>query len=166
MSVGCVRRAGIRSARLEALASDRPADFTGPSSRRGASPRGIDAMQNSDMDAFAINPAQVRDVSSLLLDAKGCLRVVPARTLEATTPQERFLFGVREGVYSFPTVELCEFLRSRIAGRTVIEIGAGHGPLAQALSIPATDNRQQEDEELKAYYQAIGQPTVRWPAAR
>lgn len=121
-------------------------------------------MQNSDMDAFAINPAQVRDVSSLLLDAEGCLRVVPARTLEATTPQERFLFGVREGVYSFPTEELCEFLRSRIAGRTAIEIGAGHGVLSQALSILATDNRQQEDEELKAYYQAIGQPTVRYGA--
>lgn len=121
-------------------------------------------MQNSHMDAFAINPAQVRDISSQLLDAEGRLRVVSARTLEPTTPQERFLFGVREGVYSFPTEELCEFLRSRIAGRTAIEIGAGHGLLAQALSIPATDNRQQEDEELKAYYQAIGQPTVRYGA--
>lgn len=50
--------------------------------------------------------------------------------------------------------------RSRIKGRIAIEIGAGHGVLAGALSIPATDNRQQEDPELRAYYAQIGQSTV------
>jgi hypothetical protein len=32
--------------------------------------------------------------------------------------------------------------------------------LAQALDIPATDNRQQEDEDIRAYYRALGQPMV------
>ena len=117
-------------------------------------------VHNLNMEAFAIDPTKVQDISSRLLDDRGRLRVSSARTLAGTTAQERLLFGVREGIYCFPTDELCEFLRSRIEGRTAIEIGAGHGVLAEALSIPATDNRQQEDPELKAYYAQIGQPTV------
>lgn len=114
------------------------------------------------MDVFEIDPSQVRDISRDLLDSQRRLRIVPAHTLEKTTAQERLLFGVREGLYSFPTDELCAFLRTRIAGRSAIEIGAGHGILAEALAIPATDNRQQEEESVKAYYDEIGQPTVRY----
>jgi hypothetical protein len=114
------------------------------------------------MDVFEIDPTRVRDISPELLDGHRRLRVVSADILKKTTAQERLLFGVREGLYSFPTEELCEFLRARIAGRTAIEVGAGHGSLAEALSIPATDNRQQEEEGMKAYYEEIGQPTVRY----
>ena len=113
-----------------------------------------------DMDAFAIDPTKVRDISSLLLDDRGRLRVSPTRTLAGTTAAERLLFGVLHGIYSFPTDELCDFLRTKIAGKVAIEIGAGHGILADALSIPATDNRQQEDPELKDYYRKLGQRTV------
>ena len=120
----------------------------------------IGTVENLPMDAFALDPKKVQDISDHLLDDRGRLRISSARMLEGTTAQERLLFGVRQGVYSFPTDELCEFLRSRIKGRIAIEIGAGHGILAQELSIPATDNRQQEDPELKAYYAQIGQPTV------
>lgn len=95
-----------------------------------------------------------------MLDEQGQLRVVPASTLASTTPEERMLFGVRHGLYSFPTEELRDYLLARIAGRRAIEIGAGSGVLAKELGIPATDNRQQEDAELKAYYQRLGQPTV------
>ena len=112
------------------------------------------------MDAHILDPAEVRDISGLLLDEQRCLRVIPSSVLEDTTPQERLLFGVRHGLYSFPTEELCSFLRERIRGRRAIEIGAGHGALAKALAIPATDNRQQEDERVKAHYAALRQPTV------
>lgn len=112
------------------------------------------------MDVYFTDAASVRDISSLLLDNNGRLRVIPAQVLEDTTAQERLLFGVRHGLYSFPTEELCEFLRARIRGKTTIEIGAGHGALAGTLSIPATDNRQQEEAEFKAHYRQIRQPTV------
>lgn len=116
------------------------------------------------MDAYPIDADKVRDISGKLLDEDGILRVVPARILEATTAEERLLFGVRHGIYSFPTEELCEYLRKRIAGRRAIEIGAGHGVLAQALGIPATDNRQQEESGVRAHYRALGQPTVPYGA--
>lgn len=112
------------------------------------------------MDAYILNPAKQRDISHLLLDEQRRLRVVPASALEGTTPQERLLFGVRHGLYCFPTEELCSFLQARIGGRSAIEIGSGHGALAKALGIPATDNRQQEEPAMRAHYAAIGQPTV------
>ncbi|CAN7761249.1 hypothetical protein LJR039_007111 [Pseudorhodoferax sp. LjRoot39] len=112
------------------------------------------------MGTFALDPSTTRDISPFMLDARGRARVVPASTLASTTPEERLLFGVRHGLYSFPTEELCSHLRERIAGRRAIEIGAGNGVLAEALGIPATDNRQQDQAEVKAYYQRLGQPTV------
>ena len=99
------------------------------------------------MDSVLIDPTEVRDISNRLLDGHGRLRITSAHVLEKTTAQERLLFGVRHGLYSFPTDELCGFLRSRIEGKVAIEIGSGHGVLAKALSIPATDNRQQEGPE-------------------
>lgn len=112
------------------------------------------------MAMYHLNPAKIRDISSLLLDESKTLQVVSAGTLKSTTKEERLLFGVRHGLYSFPTQELCSYLKDRIAGRSAIEIGAGHGKLAQALGIPATDNRQQEDAALRQHYARLGQPIV------
>ncbi|MBB3181154.1 hypothetical protein [Variovorax sp. Sphag1AA] len=112
------------------------------------------------MESFAIDRTRVRDISHLLLDDLGRLRVTPSRILSETTRTERLLFGILHGFYSFPTTELCEFLRGRIGGRSAIEIGAGHGILARELGIPATDNRQQEEAAIKAHYERLGQPTV------
>src|SRR5205823_5501635 len=81
-------------------------------------------VQNAAMDLFTINPAKVRDISAQLLDSRGRVQVTSASLLAKTTAQERLVFGVRQGLYSFPTDELCDFLRSRIAGRSAIEIGA------------------------------------------
>lgn len=112
------------------------------------------------MEPFVLDPRRTRDISAQLLDAQGLLRVVPASVLHLTTEAERMLFGVRHGVYGLPTLELCDYLRHRIAGRRAIEIGAGTGVLAQALGIPATDNRQQEEPAIAAHYERLGQPTV------
>lgn len=112
------------------------------------------------MDTYLADPASIRDISPLLVGRAGRLSVVPASVLAQTSAQERLLFGVRHGLYSFPTEELCEFLRKRIKGKTAIEVGAGHGTLSRALNIPATDSRVQEEAAVKAHYQQIGQPTV------
>lgn len=107
-----------------------------------------------------LDPRSIRDISGLLLDEQGRLKVVPASVLAQTTREERALFGVRHGLYSFPTLELVEHVRTLIGGRKAIEIGAGYGVLAAALGIPATDNRQQEQPDIAAYYAALRQPTV------
>jgi hypothetical protein len=74
--------------------------------------------------------------------------------------EDRVLFCVKHGIYCLLTQELVDRLQQIIAGRSAIEVGAGHGMLAKTLGIPATDNRQQEAPEIKAYYASLGQPTV------
>ncbi|WP_157266404.1 hypothetical protein [Azohydromonas aeria] len=113
------------------------------------------------MNAFLLNPASTRDLTTDALESPGRPRVLPAAWWATTTPDERALFGARHGIYSFPTVELVSWLQEFIAGRTAIEVGAGHGALAAALGIPATDNcHQQADALSAAYYRAHGQVPV------
>lgn len=107
-------------------------------------------------------PSTTRDISAEALDDQGRVRVLPAAFWAATRPQERALFGHLHGVYNFPTVELVDYLRTLIAGRSAIEIGAGNGVLAEALGITATDSRQQEKPRWRKVYAAEGQPTVRY----
>lgn len=111
------------------------------------------------LQAWHIDPARTRDLAPRLLDAAGAPRVVPAAALANTTPEERLRFGVEHGIYAFPTEELVAFLRDLIGGRSAIEIGAGHGRLAAALGIPATDNRQREGP-------ASARTTRRWASRR
>jgi hypothetical protein len=114
------------------------------------------------MDSFVIDQSRVRDISGDVLDNGGRLRILPTEYWANTTPMERALLGHRNGLYSFPTLELVEHLRQVIDGRSAIEIGAGHGVLAEALGIPATDSRQQEKSPYREFYAAHGQPPVRY----
>jgi hypothetical protein len=113
-------------------------------------------------DTFVLDPTKIRDIAPDVLDDTGRLRVLPAAYWATTTAEERALLGHRHGLYSFPTVELVEHLRNLINGRPAIEIGAGHGVLAQALDIPATDSREQDKPEYRLLYAMQGQPPVRY----
>lgn len=75
---------------------------------------------------------------------------------------ERALFGLRHGIYGLPTEELVAWLKREINGRSAVEIGAGHGALAEALGIPATDNWLQADPAIAAHYESRGQPVVKY----
>jgi hypothetical protein len=110
---------------------------------------------------FTINDIEsVRDLRPETLDAEGRLRVLPAAFWAGTTRDERALFGSRTGLYSFPTEELVARLKEIINGRRTIEIGAGHGVLAEALGIPATDSFQQRMRHYAKLYAAQGLVTV------
>jgi hypothetical protein len=111
---------------------------------------------------FTLDPATIRDLSPDVLNESGRMRVLPAAWWAATTVQERGLFGHRNAIYGFPTIELVDHLRDLIGGRPAIEIGAGHGVLAEALGIPATDSRQQEQPRYREIYAATGQPPIRY----
>jgi hypothetical protein len=109
-----------------------------------------------------VDPSRVRDLRPEVLDQDGRLRVLPAAFWAGTTREERALLGHSTGSYGFPTVELVAHLKALIGDRSAIEIGAGNGVLAEALGIPATDNRQQEMPEYAARILAAGQPPVRY----
>ena len=110
--------------------------------------------------AYTINTKGLRDLAPEALDPDGRLRVLPSSFWEQTTRDERAVFGVRHGLYSFPTVELVERLHEIIGERNAIEIGAGHGVLSEALGIVATDSYQQTNPTYQAFYEAMNQPIV------
>lgn len=112
------------------------------------------------MKSFLIDTCGLRDLGEEALDPKGRLRVMPAAFWEKTTSEERGAFGVRNGLYSFPTVELVHRLHEIIDGRSAIEVGAGHGVLAEALGILATDSHQQAMPKYRTLYEAMQQPIV------
>jgi hypothetical protein len=114
------------------------------------------------MSARIIDPNAIRNIDSMFLDDLGGLKTVPASLYAETSVEERAVFGMRHGLYGFTTVEMIEFLQEKIGSRKAIEIGAGHGGLAKALGILATDNRMQERAEIRAYYEALNQPVVRY----
>lgn len=114
------------------------------------------------LNAIYVDPRSVRDISPMMLDSQSRLKVVPAEVLQQTTKEERALFGVLNAYYGLPTAELVAFLKDFIGDRSALEIGAGHGGLAKALGIPATDNKQQERPDIRAYYEALKQPVIRY----
>lgn len=107
-----------------------------------------------------INSRGLRDLGDEALISPGRPRIMPASYYRAASLDERVAFCVRNGLYCLPTAELVDWLRNKIAGRTAVEIGAGNGVLADALGIPATDSRLQEDSKIAAVYAAAKQPLV------
>lgn len=106
--------------------------------------------------------ADTRDLTPDVIDIFGRMRVLPADWWATTTVPERALFGHRHGIYSIPTVELVDRVAEIIDGREAIEIGAGHGVLADALGIVGTDSMQQLQPRYRAIYEANGLPTVKY----
>lgn len=113
------------------------------------------------MGTHTIDPA-TRDITPEVMGQDGRMRLLPAEYWAGTTAHERALFGWRHGIYGFPTIELVEHLRVVIGGRSAIEVGAGHGVLAEALDIPATDNFMQDQPKYRAILARAGQPPVRY----
>lgn len=102
--------------------------------------------------------------SSGALDHDKVLQIMPASFYQQFTTEELAVFGVKNGVYSLPTVELVDWLKATVGDRSMLEIGAGNGVLAKALNIRATDNWMQTWPEIAAHYHALRQAPVQYGA--
>ena len=98
-------------------------------------------------------------MDDLLLD-NGLLRVLPAAILAALPPVHISIWGNKKGVYCFPTIELIEWLRDKVAGRSAIEICSGNGAIGRALNIPRTDSYNQTKPEMMALYAMYNQTPI------
>ena len=112
------------------------------------------------MKADLLKPGDVSYLDKILLDDARLVRALPAVTLRSLDPDHVRLWLHWNAVYQLPSVELVEWLRTRIAGRSAIEIGSGNGAVGRALGIPRTDNRCQEWPDVQIYYALTGQPIV------
>ncbi len=79
--------------------------------------------------------AQDRD----LLSQSGHLRLLPARDLLSVGLDRLRAWATLRARYQLVTMELVDWLRDRIGGRTALEIGAGMGDLGHHLGIVQSD---------------------------
>lgn len=107
--------------------------------------------------------SDIGPVDKLMVRPDGLLNVVPSWKLKEFPLPILQLWGVRRGVYQFPTEELLEWLSTQIAGRKAIEICAGNGVLGRELGIPATDSYMQAGPAVAAYYMSLGQHPITPP---
>lgn len=99
-----------------------------------------------------------------LLDERGALRLMPAAWYDQQDRHSLRVWCHYNARYGLPTVELVDWLKTRIAGRKSIEIGAGAGDLCYHIGNVGVDNHQQEWPDVKAYYAALQQPTIKYPS--
>lgn len=68
------------------------------------------------------------------------------------------------GLYTFPTTEVIEFLKSEIPDLSkTIEIGAGLGWISKTLGIRGTDLKLQNRYDIREIYELHNQPTINYP---
>lgn len=107
-------------------------------------------------------PCDVTYLDDLLLDAaSGRIKILPASVYAGIDPTHLVVWGTAHARYTFPTKELIDWLRTVIAGRKAIEVGAGNGDLGYHLGIPRSDNYSQQIPHIRAYYELLRQVPTR-----
>ncbi len=99
----------------------------------------------------------IRLDSQLLDHQTNRIKLLPASTYSELDRTELRIWCHYRARYLLPTIELIEWLKNRIDGRSAIEIGAGNGDLGYHLGIPAFDNGCQQYENVKLAYLRMGQ---------
>ena len=103
------------------------------------------------------------NIRKVVMDGKD-MRILPASVWQSFPWKEVRMLLHELGLYVVPTEELIDFLDKQIGDNSAIEICAGNGFIGRELGIPVTDSYQQQDDmTTKMYYQAFGQPTIRYP---
>ena len=108
-----------------------------------------------------LNPTDISYLSNILTlphtnaVAHSMLKDIPQNDLS--------LWCLNNAYYQLPSVELIDFLKSEIAGKTAIEIGAGNGCIGRNLGITITDNCLQNRPDIHLYYKSLGQNTITYP---
>jgi hypothetical protein len=92
-------------------------------------------------------------------------RMVSRTLYEDQDPLHIAAWANKRGFYSLPTIELGEFIREWIGGRSAHEIGAGHSAMARYLGIYHSDPRYQDKKGwANSAAQAANLPTAYVPA--
>lgn len=114
------------------------------------------------MNGILIENEDVSYLDKLLLDEKG-LKPVFAKDLSEVNPVHLMIWGNKNGVYTYPTVELIDWLREQINDKKAIEICSGTGVIGRALGIPFTDSYIQTSPEMILLYLSANQHPIQPP---
>lgn len=115
------------------------------------------------MKALFLTKQDISEIEAYTGASSGIIKPLPVAEVEKFGWEKILLFMYKYGLYTLPTVELIDYLAGIVRGKRAIEIGAGMGTIGRSLRIPITDSRMQELPEVKAYYDAVRQPVIRYP---
>lgn len=101
-------------------------------------------------------------LNKVLYKKNGYLRILPKKEYDKIKFDHLRLLAHMNGIYSFPTLELYNWIKDHFDLSNCIEIGAGNGSLAYHLKIPATDAKLTDKKEVQQYYIMLGQPIVKY----
>jgi hypothetical protein len=105
----------------------------------------------------------VKDISHEVLREDGKIKLMPSSEWRKYKWDDFRAFCHVKARYSIPTIEMIDFLRTKIGDRKTIEIGAGNGDLGFHLGIHMTDSKLQNRPEVAIEYKLMGQPTINYP---
>lgn len=112
-------------------------------------------------EARVMDRVDVAYLDERWLSEDGRIKLLPAAAFRSVPPEHLRYWMHCKARYSLPTVELVEWLRERIAGRTALELGCGNGDLYHHLGIRGTDSGVQAETTLSALFQMMGQVPTR-----
>lgn len=98
-------------------------------------------------------------LDSLLLE-DGLLKPVFSADLEKIPHNHLMIWGKYNGVYTFVTFELIEWLKNEIGKEKTIEICSGTGIIGRALQIVRTDSYMQAMPEMQNFYNLLGEHPI------
>jgi hypothetical protein len=116
---------------------------------------------------FPPAPEREREIESFMWDGIYVKLMSWEQYERLLTPMEICWFCWKHGIYQLPTIELIEQIKLYLIGKKIlpsecIEIGAGTGQIGRHLGIRMTDNKLQDEPEIREHYAAMGQPVLKY----
>lgn len=112
------------------------------------------------MQVQILKNEDVSYMDKILLSSDGLLQPVNSSELIGLPPSHLMIWGNKNGVYTYPTIELIDWIKNQINGRSAIEICSGTGVIGRALKIPFTDSYIQTTPEMILWYLASHQKPI------
>ena len=126
-----------------------------------------DGLAAIELEPSLINLERAKEIAIQLLGAGDRIYPIPYSFIKNDTLDTLNLVMQAMGLYTFPTLELCEWLQSQIDDNpeyephSALEICAGTGWIGRQLGIPMTDIKNMENQTVqKIMLDSFSVPTI------
>jgi len=128
--------------------------------------------KRTEIDPASLDMARAAELIRMISredDLGTLITPVPYSEIEHDTVSTLNVVMQALGLYTFPTRELVDFLRSEIDDdpdyepHSAIEICCGTGWIGRTLGIPITDSRMQERDDIRKAYLSQGAVPINYP---
>lgn len=118
--------------------------------------RNKNGLATSEIERDKVNLIRAKEIINNLLGSDGRIYPIPYLLIKEDSLDTLNLVMQAAGLYTFPTLELCEWLSTQIDDNpeyephSAIEICAGTGWIGRQLNIPRTDIKNMENKTVQS----------------